>query len=268
MKNIGPVGVYSIKCSANRKLYIGSSSRGCSQRWWDHKKALRTNTHHSVLLQRAWNKYGEQQFVFEMVEITIPDKAVVREQHYMDLYETTNPQKGFNICSKAGSCRGVIRTDEQRRKMSEAQRRRKPPSDETKRKMSESQRGKKMSPEAIEKTRRAHLGRKYSAEQRRANSERNKGKKLSPQHLQKLIDANRGRVISDDTRKKIGDSNRGKVRSAEVRAKMTGVKRSEDSRKRMSESQMGKKQSPEQIAKRVESYKKTVALRNDSKTKP
>lgn len=256
------MGVYSITCTINNKVYIGSSSRGCFDRWIHHRKHLRNNSHHSVLLQRAWNKYGSRSFVFAMLEETSPEMAIEREQFYIDKMQSANHSYGFNIAPLAASRRGAKCSDETRAKLSAANRRRKPPSDETRKRMSESQRGKKMKPESIEKTRRAHLGKKYSDEQRRKNSERNMGKKLSPEHLLKLIAANTGRVVTEETRAKISLANKGKKRSEEIKKKMTGKKRSEASRKRMSDAQRGKKQSRETIEKRIASYKATVMKRN------
>lgn len=254
--------MYSITCTVNGKVYIGSSSRGCVDRWAHHRKQLRNNTHHSVLLQRAWNKHGEQCFIFAVLEETSAESAIEREQCYIDKLQSANPKYGYNILPLAASCRGVKRSAEVRARLSQAQRRRAPPTDETRKRMSEAQRGKKMKPEAIEKTRQAHLGKKYSYEQRRRNSERNMGKKLSPEHLSKLIAANTGRTVSEETRLKISMANKGKKRSEDIKRQMTGVKRSDESRKRMAESQRGKKQSPETIAKRIESLKRTVMLRH------
>jgi hypothetical protein len=214
-----------------------------------------------VLLQRAWNKYGESAFEFSVLEETPPDMAVTREQHYIDTLDSANANTGFNICRLAGSVRGTKHSQLSRIKMSKSQKLRPPMTAETRQKISLGNTGKKMSPEAIEKTRQAHIGKKYSEEQRRANSERNRGKKLPAEHLEKLRKANTGKIISEETRNKIGEANRGKKRSAEIRLKMTGVKRTEESRARMAAAQKGKKQSPEIIAKRVASRLRTLELR-------
>lgn len=61
-------GVYAIsRISDSARFYIGSAA--CFQRRWNsHKSRLRAGSHHSLALQRAWNKYGEQDFEFAMLE--------------------------------------------------------------------------------------------------------------------------------------------------------------------------------------------------------
>ena len=63
MKNIS--GIYKITNNVNGKFYIGSS-QNISRRWYDHKRELRIQKHHNKYLQRAWNKYGEENFSFEI----------------------------------------------------------------------------------------------------------------------------------------------------------------------------------------------------------
>jgi predicted GIY-YIG superfamily endonuclease len=50
-------GIYYIKNITNNKLYIGSS-KDILKRFYEHKRLLRHNKHHSIRLQRAWDKYG------------------------------------------------------------------------------------------------------------------------------------------------------------------------------------------------------------------
>jgi len=63
--------IYRITNMANGKFYIGSAD-SFARREWQHKYALRRNEHKNPHLQAAWNKYGEEMFVFEIVE-TIPE---------------------------------------------------------------------------------------------------------------------------------------------------------------------------------------------------
>ena len=51
------VGVYKILNIKNDKFYIGSTSTiGFENRWKKHILDLNNNCHHSVYLQRSWNK--------------------------------------------------------------------------------------------------------------------------------------------------------------------------------------------------------------------
>lgn len=61
-------GIYKIINQINGKLYVGATTRPFDERWWKHKSDLRKHRHGNIHLQRAWNKYGETVFRFEIVE--------------------------------------------------------------------------------------------------------------------------------------------------------------------------------------------------------
>lgn len=63
--------VYKIRNVVNGKFYVGSSMRK-DHRFRDHVRLLRKGGHHCSHLQSAWNKYGEDCFKFEVVEV-VPD---------------------------------------------------------------------------------------------------------------------------------------------------------------------------------------------------
>lgn len=52
---------------ANGKYYIGSAD-SFARREWQHKYDLRRKAHKNPRLQAAWDKYGEDMFVFEVLE--------------------------------------------------------------------------------------------------------------------------------------------------------------------------------------------------------
>lgn len=105
------VAIYKIQ-HISGKMYIGSALR-LSSRWSEHRKRLEQNEHHSILLQRAWNKYGKDSFKFEIVEL-IEDKnrLIEREQYWMDYYKSYLPENGYNINPIAGSSFGRKATEE------------------------------------------------------------------------------------------------------------------------------------------------------------
>lgn len=94
-------GIYSIKNSINNKKYFGLSTN-IKRRWSDHKNSLRKNKHENSLLQNAWNKYGEENFEFEIVK-TLENKIIKElsdfEIYYINKYDTTNREFGYNLCS-------------------------------------------------------------------------------------------------------------------------------------------------------------------------
>ena len=76
------IGIYSIYCTKNGKVYIGSST-DIFVRWNGHKCNLRLNKHGNRYLQNAWNKYEEESFVFSIVEECSKDILIEREQFYL-----------------------------------------------------------------------------------------------------------------------------------------------------------------------------------------
>lgn len=59
--------IYQIKNKINSKSYIGST-KSFKKRVRRHLRDLRKGKHHSIYLQRAYNKYGEENFIFSILE--------------------------------------------------------------------------------------------------------------------------------------------------------------------------------------------------------
>ena len=86
-------GIYSIVSKIDNKFYIGSAARsnntpsqsGFYARWWSHRRDLLKGIHHCKHLQSAWNKYGEENFEFKIVELTDREFCIETEQNYLDL---------------------------------------------------------------------------------------------------------------------------------------------------------------------------------------
>lgn len=85
-------GVYMITNYVNSKRYIGSSIH-IGQRLWEHRSHLRHNKHDNSHLQKAWNKYGEDNFNYSILEKCSPEDRFAREQYYVNLLK---PE--YNIC--------------------------------------------------------------------------------------------------------------------------------------------------------------------------
>jgi len=112
------IGVYSITNLINGKIYIGSSV-DIKQRHYEHISDLRRNVHHSIHLQRAWNKYSEDDFKFEIIELVIDnDKLLEREQYWMDYYNCYHRDYGYNLHKIAGSPLGYKHSEETKKLLS------------------------------------------------------------------------------------------------------------------------------------------------------
>ena len=61
MDGMKTAGVYAITNTLSGKRYIGSS-KNIKTRLRKHYAALRRGAHHSIVLQRAWDKYGAEAF--------------------------------------------------------------------------------------------------------------------------------------------------------------------------------------------------------------
>jgi len=92
-------GIYKITNVVNGKFYIGSSKE-IEKRWDDHKQYLRGGYHINPKLQHAWDFYGEDKFVFDVIEEVQPDEKLLleREQYHLDLWKPYHRTIGYNIC--------------------------------------------------------------------------------------------------------------------------------------------------------------------------
>jgi group I intron endonuclease len=77
-------GVYIITNKVNGKFYVGSG-KSIFSRWYNHTRQLKNETHINYKLQRAFNKYGSENFKFEILELHPVEGLDSCEQKYLDL---------------------------------------------------------------------------------------------------------------------------------------------------------------------------------------
>ena len=113
-------GIYKIECCTTGVVYIGSTSVSFKKRWRKHKQRLRHNYHENNYLQNAWNKYGEENFIFEIVE-HIEDINIVkeRESHWLSLYFSKGRDYCFNLSDHTDGG-NTVKDEESRKKLSES----------------------------------------------------------------------------------------------------------------------------------------------------
>ncbi len=97
------------------KLYVGLGI--LARRRSEHLIYLKKNLHFNSLLQRAFNKYGLDNFRFEVIEECVEDKLDEREIYWIAQFKCNNREFGYNFTS--GGQRTTM-NEEARQKKSES----------------------------------------------------------------------------------------------------------------------------------------------------
>lgn len=91
-------GIYKIENQVNGKCYVGQSV-DMLRREREHFKRLRVGVHENSYLQNSFNKYGEENFKFEMLEEVEITFLRQREQHWIDLIGEYNLRDAGEGCA-------------------------------------------------------------------------------------------------------------------------------------------------------------------------
>jgi group I intron endonuclease len=187
MKNV----IYKIRNIINNKFYVGSTVNS-RVRFQTHRRNLRAGKHQSPHMQAAWNKYGEDCFKFEIIEIVeCSENLLAAEQKWLD--EHAGKPHCYNWATDASApMRGKKHTDDTRVKLKDAAQ--KVPkgedsilynvsrTEEVRKKIGDSQRGvkkpegRKISEEGLAKIKVAADAGHYSHWQGKTHSEQSKDK--------------------------------------------------------------------------------------------
>lgn len=243
--------IYRIVNTITSDFYIGSSAYVYSRKS-EHFQRLRKGIHANIHLQRAWNKYGEEAFIFEVLER--PEVAILieREQYWID---TLAPV--YNIRKTAESNLGMKMGEETKEKhrqrweslSPEAQeqhlqnlakgweREHGPHDPETIAIIKEKRAKQEITPAMLEALKQGQeirkqlhpkprLGMKNSEETRRKQSEA--AKKRPPRDrevIERIAAKNRGRKQSEEEKRKRSESLKGHQVSEETRRKIVETNR-------------------------------------------
>ena len=217
--------IYMWTNKVNNKRYIGKCHDDVNKR-----KRMHLLGHGNKLLKRAFDKYGVENFTFEILHDGILDEFLNDyEIAAIKKYNTNTCRPnghGYNLTDGGEGIIGFNRppvSEETRQKMSEAHKG-KTHSEETRKKLSEVRKGKKHGPPS-EKTRlkisEAQKGKKISVETRRKLSETHKanpslgfkGKTHSEETRRKLSEINKGKKLSTETKCKLAKTSKGRFRN-------------------------------------------------------
>jgi hypothetical protein len=102
-ERVKPSGVYQVKNLANGKVLLGSSLNleGLLNR---NRFTLRTNSHPNKELQKDWNEFGPDQFIFEVLEVvqvqddpnfSLKDELTLLEQIWLEKLQPFG-ERGYN----------------------------------------------------------------------------------------------------------------------------------------------------------------------------
>jgi group I intron endonuclease len=185
--------VYLVTNKTNGKKYVGQHAGANLESYWQRNVWLAENGYQGKrLLYRAIRKYGENGFdVNPLVIVGTKQEMDYYEIELIRIWDTTNPEKGYNITHGGDGSLGVKMSEETRSKMSKARTGLVMPESHRK-KLAERNKGnkyalgRKMTPDNFKKLMEVHIGAKRSDEARQRMSEAHKGKKLSEETKQKM----------------------------------------------------------------------------------
>lgn len=201
-------GIYGLKNKSNEKWYVGQSNDIYS-RWETAYKKLRCRGQRKIY--NALILYGYDNFDKVILERCTANELNGRELYWSTRLDSIN--NGYNI-RQCGGSHGKL-SDETRKRLCVARRRRPAASIKTRLKMSNSQTGRKHSTET-----RMKMSKPKSAEAKVNMGKYWIGRKHSEESRQKMRESHIGKSISDETREKMRTSAMGKRHSDETREKI------------------------------------------------
>ena len=131
------IGIYKITNLINNKLYVGSAVN-IKNRFKTHKRLLKNNKHFNNHLQSSYNKYGIDNFSYDIIEITSIETLLNRESFWINELNANNTKFGYNKRLEVSSNIGIKLSYETKKRLSESHMGHKR-SDETNKKIIESQ---------------------------------------------------------------------------------------------------------------------------------
>ena len=89
-------GIYQIVNNTTEKRYVGYASN-IRQRLKGHVSDLSLKKHANNYLQKAWDKHGQNDFTFLVIEECCKESLCLKEDYWVKILKTTNEYYGYNI---------------------------------------------------------------------------------------------------------------------------------------------------------------------------
>ena len=117
--------IYKATNLLNNKSYVGKTEKTFDERKSNHLNDAKRDK--GFAFHAAIRKYGEENFVWEVVEDNIIDEVTLnqKEEHYIALYESFGP-KGYNMTKGGEGQKGWVPSDKTRAKWSQQRKGRAP----------------------------------------------------------------------------------------------------------------------------------------------
>ena len=217
-------GIYKIMNVVSGRVYVGSSY-DIAYRFRKHRERLNGGYHSSLRFQASWDKHGSAAFTFTILEVVAQRSDLhVREQHWIDTLDATNPDHGLNVRGTVEGTLGFVHT-----------------------------------PEAVEKIRAAGTGRKHTTEAKaKMSAARKAGPKrtLSEAHKAAIRAGSKRWASTPENRAKISREKAGRVVSEETKRRqsiaLTGKKLSDATKAKLRLANLGKKRPPRSSVEQAE----------------
>lgn len=104
--------VYLITNIKNGKAYVGHTCN-LRRRWYQHIWHLKAGKHHSLHLQNAFDRYGEDNFKLSvLLVVNSLEYALEFEQLCLDGWKLSDPDLGYNSNPKSSSTFGSRRSEQ------------------------------------------------------------------------------------------------------------------------------------------------------------
>lgn len=88
--------IYKITNKINNKIYIGKTVQPLKTRWKQHLADSKKTSKNHNKLYRAMNKYGQENFIIEVIEDNIPIELLnEKEKFYIKLFNSF--YEGYNL---------------------------------------------------------------------------------------------------------------------------------------------------------------------------